>query len=418
MQINSSQLALLKLHASLFLNFQSKNFSAIEIFHYLIGKEYEITLQFGSISSKVNEIFTKYPKNTQQLSYLDLLNNFNNSNSFSIIKIVKDNKSLNLNLVIHDFLNQYLGKDIILLEKIIFGINTDSVLTTKLNNIGITAFQQKEKSIFYIFNYKLETKNSYLNINLLNDIHLDNIILKKDKILLDKENNYNNVVDNIIYYKNKSKKNLYNFVHQNEQKLFCIQLFAAILCDKDEIFIENLMQSNKTLLSGSSIYFLFKNHSHLSIFRFAFQQYKNITSEFEKINLDIKEEHLYSKKILIDLTAVEQKYSIPTQAIQITLTKCFSFLKNLNSFCNSQIIQEKNAFDTKMTFILTSANTADLENGKDFFQHILNDKNILKNKTLTSDELQSIFHYYSIKKDITNTEKGIASQSHNKKMKI
>ena len=85
MQINSSQLALLKLHASLFLNFQSKNFSAIEIFHYLIGKEYEITLQFGSISSKVNEIFTKYPKNTQQLSYLDLLNNFNNSNSFSCL---------------------------------------------------------------------------------------------------------------------------------------------------------------------------------------------------------------------------------------------------------------------------------------------------------------------------------------------
>lgn len=416
MQINSSQLALLKLHASLFLNFQSKNFAAIEIFHYLIGKEYEITLQFGSISSKVNEIFTKYPKNTQQLSYLDLLNNFNNSNSFSIIKIVKDNKSLNLNLVIHDFLNQYLGKDIILLEKIIFGINTDSVLTTKLNNIGITAFQQKEKSIFYIFNYKLETKNSYLNINLLNDIHLDNIILKKDKILLDKENNYNNVVDNIIYYKNKSKKNLYNFVHQNEQKLFCIQLFAAILCDKDEPFLENLMQSNKNLLSSQSIYLLFKNHSHLPIFSFAFQQYKNITSEFKKINLDIKEENLYSKKIPIDLTAIEQKHSIPAQAIQISLTKCFSFLKNLDSFCNSHIMQEKNAFDTKITFILTSANTADLENGKDFFQHILNDKNILKNKTLTSDELASIFHYHSLKKDILSIETN--PQNHNKKMKI
>lgn len=417
MQINSSHLDLLKLNSSLFLNFQSNNFLTKELFKYLMEREYDITLQIGPTYSKVNETFSQFNLNSQNLNYSDLLNKLHFRNSFSIVKLVKDSNLLNLNIVIHDFLNQYLNKDITILEKIVFGINTDSSLTKQLNNIGITAFQQKEKSIFYIFNYKIETKNSYLNINLLNDINLENIICNKDKILSDKEKNYNNVVSNIIHYKTQSKKNLYNF-QQNEQKLFCIQLFAAILCDKDEIFIENLMQSNKTLLSGSSIYFLFKNHSHLPIFRFAFQQYKNITSEFEKINLDIKEEHLYSKKILIDLTAVEQKYSIPTQAIQITLTKCFSFLKNLNSFCNSQIIQEKNAFDTKMTFILTSANTADLENGKDFFQHILNDKNILKNKTLTSDELQSIFHYYSIKKDITNTEKGIASQSHNKKMKI
>ena len=79
-------------------------------------------------------------------------------------------------------------------------------------------------------------------------------------------------------------------------------------------------------------------------------------------------------------------------------------------------MQEKNAFDTKMTLILTSANTADLENGKDFFQHILNDKNILKNKTLTSDELASIFHYHSFKKDILSIETN--PQNHNKRMKI
>ena len=144
--------------------------------------------------------------------------------------------------------------------------------------------------------------------------------------------------------------------------------------------------------------------------------YENGFKAVHGINLDIKEENLYSKKIPIDLTAIEQKHSIPAQAIQISLIKCFSCLKNLDSFCNSHIMQEKNAFDTKMTFILTSANTADLENGKDFFQHILNDKNILKNKTLTSDELQSIFNYYSIKKEIINTE--VASPHHHKKIKI
>ena len=40
----------------------------------------------------------------------------------------------------------------------------------------------------------------------------------------------------------------------------------------------------------------------------------------------------------------------------------------------------------------------------------------IKNKTLTSDELQSIFNYYSIKKEIINTE--VASPHHHKKIKI